>query len=64
MAHKLKNNASLKTACCSLEENKQESDINQTDCCTIENVAENHVDHNHHHDDVNENEFFFSLALR
>lgn len=63
MAHKLKNNASLKTACCSLEKNKQESDINQTDCCTIENVAENHVDHNHDHDDVNENENVFRLFL-
>ncbi|TDD76894.1 heavy metal translocating P-type ATPase [Flavobacterium caseinilyticum] len=63
MAHKHKNNASHQTACCSLEENKQESDKSQTECCTIENGVDHHDDHDHDHDDLNENESVFRLFL-
>lgn len=49
MAHKPKNNASHQTACCSLEENNQRSDNNQTECCTTDNDAENHAGHDHDH---------------
>ncbi|MGO4904065.1 heavy metal translocating P-type ATPase [Flavobacterium sp. W20_MBD1_R3] len=63
MAYKHKNNVSLKTACCSLEENKKESIHNQTECCTTDIDAESHDGHNHDHDDLKEKENVFRLFL-
>ena len=61
MAHKRKNNANHKTACCSLEENEQKSDKDQKECCTADNDAENHDEHDH--DDRNGSESVFRLFL-
>ena len=61
MAHKHKNNANHQTACCALEQNKQESDNDQKGCCTADNDAENYDGHDH--DDRNGSESVFRLFL-
>ena len=61
MAHKHKNNTNHQTGCCSLEENKQESDKDQKGCCTANNDAENHDGHDH--DNRNGSESVFRLFL-
>lgn len=61
MAHKHKNNANHQTACCALEQNKQESDNDHKGCCTADNDAENYDGHDH--DDRNGSESVFRLFL-
>lgn len=61
MAHKHKNNANHQTACCALEQNKQESDNDQKGCCTADNDDENYDGHDH--DDRNGSENVFRLFL-
>ena len=61
MAHKHKNNANHQTACCALEQNKQESDNDQKGCCTADNDAENYDGHDD--DDRNGSESVFRLFL-
>ncbi|SFF19534.1 heavy metal translocating P-type ATPase [Flavobacterium xueshanense] len=59
MAHKHKNNANHQTACCAMEQNKQESDNDQNGCCTADNDAENYDGHDD--DDRNGSESVFRL---
>ena len=61
MAHKHKNNANHQTACCAMEQNKQESDNDQKGCCTADNDAENYDGHDD--DDRNGSESVFRLFL-
>ena len=61
MAHKHKNNANHQTACCALEQNKQESDNDQKGCCTADNDVENYDGHDH--DDRNGSESVFRIFL-
>ncbi|WP_426091994.1 heavy metal translocating P-type ATPase [Flavobacterium sp. DSR3-2] len=57
MAHKHNNSTNHQTACCSLEENKQESDKDQKGCCTADNDGENHDGHDHNDRNGSESEF-------